>query len=62
MVERKAGTGVDSVDGFSRRELNLFDEVFVGGLGETFAFFLVKVDVVYPERGIEGRFSCPYDG
>jgi hypothetical protein len=58
----KAGAGVDSVYGFSGGELNLFDEVFVGGLGEAFAFFLVKVDVVYPERGIKGRLGYPYDG
>ena len=37
----------------------MFNEVFVGGLGEAFAFFLVEVDVVYPERRIEGRFGGP---
>ena len=36
--------------------------VFGGGLGEAFAFVLVEVDVVYPGRGIEGRFGYPYDG
>jgi len=40
----------------------LFNEVFVGRLGETFAFFLVEVDVVYPESGVEGRFGYPGEG
>ena len=62
MVEGETSTGVDSVYGFSGRELYLFNEVFVGGLSETFAFFLVKVDVVYPERGIKGGFGGPGDG
>jgi len=62
VVEGEASTGVDGVDGFSGGELYLFDEVFVGGLGETFAFFLVEVDVVYPERSIEGGFGYPGEG
>lgn len=62
MVERKASTGVDRVNGFSGRELYLFNEVFVGGLSETFAFFLVKVDVVYPDGGIKSGFGVPGKG
>ena len=47
-------------DGFITGELELFDEVFVCGLGEAFAFFGVKVDVVNVERAVveleaEGR-------
>ena len=53
---------MDGVNGFSGGELYLFDEVFVGGLGETFAFFLVEVDVVNPERAIEGGFGYPGEG
>jgi hypothetical protein len=46
--------------GFFTGELEGFDEVFVGGLGEAFTFFRVKVDVVYKERAVveleaEGR-------
>ena len=62
MVEGEASAGAYSVYGFSGGELNLFDEVFVGGLGEAFAFFLVEVDVVYPESGVEGRFGYPGEG
>jgi len=40
----------------------LFDEVFVCGLGKAFTFFLVEVDVVYPERRIEGGLGCPCEG
>ena len=40
----------------------MFDEVFVCGLGEAFAFFLVEVDVVDPERGIECGLGCPCEG
>ena len=59
MVEREASACRYTVDGFSGGELNLFDEVFVCGLGEAFAFFLVEVDVVDPERRIEGGLGCP---
>jgi hypothetical protein len=37
--------------------LELFDEVLVGDLSETSAFFGVEVDVVDPERGI-GERKC----
>jgi hypothetical protein len=62
VVEGEASLCSDGVDRFSGRELNLFDEVFVGGLGKAFAFFLVEVDVVYPERSIKSGLGGPCKG
>lgn len=51
VVEVKADLVAAAGDAFISGELELFDEVFVGKLSHTTAFFGVKVDVVYPERG-----------
>jgi hypothetical protein len=51
VVEVKADLVAAAADAFVTSELELFDEVFVGELGHTTAFFGVEVDVVYPEGG-----------
>jgi hypothetical protein len=50
VVEVKTNLVGAAGDAFVTLELKLFDEVFVGELSHTTAFFGVKVDVVNPER------------
>jgi hypothetical protein len=44
------GLVLTTIDGFSTSELELFNEVFVGSLGETTTFISIEENVVDPER------------